>query len=300
MFLYLRMGRGEAPGRVLGALGEAGEPCGGYTVNHISCPEPRWRGLFFQQTLRMCPVGLWMSDTELLTSRSSQSSGKKIRQINTPLLGSMVSVRMQQCWELWETEEGPLHQTDFPIFLSCAPCHAFSVCFMNSFTNQEDLDTFNLFFKNYNDIKYIKYARRSGLDPPPSSVVNHKLPKGLFLGHHPMIPYRGLCRLFLYGIFWTHFEKHALPFPCSVPATWLCYTFHWVFEFCWANSLYPRADTRIQTQHWQRNKLLTTCLYLIRRVHAQSQWESVGSWSVVFSKHVQVSTRKIHALFLFS
>ena len=199
MFLYLRTGEGRSSRE-----GARGSRKSRQTMWRIHCQphilsRARLHGLFFQQTLRVCPVGLWMSDTEFLTSRSSQSSDK-IRQINTPLLGSMVSVRMQQCWELWETEEGPLHQTDFPIFLSCASCHAFSVCFLNSFTNQEDLDTFDLLFKNYNDIKYINYAQRSGLDPPPPSMVNHKLPKDLFLCHHPMIPCLGLCRLFLYGI----------------------------------------------------------------------------------------------------
>lgn len=109
MFLYLS-GEGEAPGQVLGAPGKADKPHGGYTANHTSCLEPGRHDLFYQQTLRMGQGGLWMSDTELLPSQSSQIWGQNQTNKQTDAL---------KCGECPDTavpgtmgpEEGPLHLT---------------------------------------------------------------------------------------------------------------------------------------------------------------------------------------------
>ena len=88
----------------------ADKPHGGYTANHTSCLEPGRHDLFYQQTLRMGQGGLWMSDTELLPSQSSQIWGQNQTNKQTDAL---------KCGECPDTavpgtmgpEEGPLHLT---------------------------------------------------------------------------------------------------------------------------------------------------------------------------------------------
>ena len=110
VFLYLS-GEGEAPGQVLGAPGKADKPRGGYTAKHTCCLEPGGHDLFYQQTLRMGQGGLWMSDTELLPSQSSQIWGQNQtnKQTNALKHGECPDAAVLGTMG---PEGGPLHLTD--------------------------------------------------------------------------------------------------------------------------------------------------------------------------------------------
>ena len=131
LFLYLS-GEGEAPGQVLGALGKAGKPRGGYTANHTSCLEPGGRALSYPQTLGMGQGGLWMSDTELLPSQSSQVWGQHQTSKQTDALRPGECPDAAVLGSMGARAGTTAPDRCFPPFLSCVPCNAFTVCFLAS------------------------------------------------------------------------------------------------------------------------------------------------------------------------